>query len=286
MSRPAAAPTKSARRVRAAPYERPEPRQRGEPLRHTAPGWPSDAPVIGADEAGRGPIAGPLVVAACVAPPGWEPPKEMRDSKKMTEAMRERVFDALLADESLHLCAYAASAAKIDADRHILNTTLAGFARCITMAHEASGATRALVDGNRMPGGLPPGVEARTAVSGDDTYACIAAASVVAKVLRDRFVAGEMHRAYPEFGFASHKAYGQGHVESMKTREPCAEHRTYFAPFSWPAGSERPAPRAHLSWGFEREWASAAELREETRGATAGETGAGRPGTPLPPREL
>lgn len=236
----------------AAPYSRRERKT----LDLAAPWWPADALIVGADEAGRGCIAGPLVVAGCVLPPGWRQPVELRDSKKMTEAERERVYEALVADRDVYFCVHTQSAERIDEQRNILASVLGGFARCIEMAARDTGARRALVDGNRMPR-APEGVEVRTVVKGDDAFACIAAASVVAKVTRDRYMAGEVHAAYPEFGFAAHKGYGEQHVERMKREPPCHEHRTYFAPFKAPAGAARPAPRARLSWGAEREWTSA-----------------------------
>lgn len=178
--------------------------------------------VAGVDEAGRGPLAGP-VVAACVILPFGERPAGVRDSKKMTPAQRDRSFDAIQA-EALAIGVGQASPAEID-ERNILRATHLAMRRAIEALPEPPSV--ALVDGLPVPG-LP--VRHIAIVKGDGRSASIAAASVIAKVTRDRLML-EMDSQFPGYGFAEHKGYPTPvHLARLREMGPCPIHRRSFAP--------------------------------------------------------
>lgn len=180
------------------------------------------ARVAGADEAGRGACAGPLVVAACVLPRGRHGEiRGLTDSKLLTAAARERLYVEVTARALAHSVVIVA-AEEIDAfGLHVAN--LAGMRRALSTL--APAADYALTDGFPVPGlGMPT-----TAVwKGDATVACIAAASILAKVTRDRIMT-ELHEQWPQYDFARHKGYvTSAHTEALRTHGPCAQHRRRY----------------------------------------------------------
>lgn len=179
--------------------------------------------VCGLDEAGCGPWAGP-VVAAVVILDRARLPKGINDSKKLPPARRFALFDELQA--SARCAVGIASAARIDRD-NILAARLWAMAkalRTLTIAPEF-----ALVDGNRLPA-LP--CPARAIVAGDALSLSIAAASIVAKVTRDRLME-TLEAEFPGYGFAAHKGYGTPeHAAALALLGPCREHRRSFAPIA------------------------------------------------------
>lgn len=176
--------------------------------------------VCGVDEAGRGPLAGPVAAAAVILPDGFLP-EGLDDSKKLTEKKREALYD-VITEGALAWSVALASEKKIDGV-NILQATFLAMRRAV----EGLGVTPdfVLVDGNRDPKlGLPTA----TLVGGDGKAACIAAASVLAKVTRDRLMR-QYDAAYPGYGFAKHKGYGtKEHYRAILTLGPCAIHRMSF----------------------------------------------------------
>lgn len=179
--------------------------------------------VAGVDEAGRGPLAGPVVCAAVILDP-TRPIAGLDDSKALTEAARERLFPLIQRDALAWRIEFV-GAEEIDGI-NILQATLAGMRRAL--AGLAPAATRALVDGNRLPRDLP--CPARAVVGGDALEPAIMAASILAKVSRDRHMLA-LHARYPRFGFDRHKGYPTPeHLEALRRWGPCPEHRRSFAP--------------------------------------------------------
>lgn len=177
--------------------------------------------VCGIDEAGCGPLAGPVCAAAVILPPEFDLPG-LDDSKKLSEKKRERLFP-LIQDQALAWSVAWASAREID-EINILQ------ARLLAMRRAAAGLglapDLALIDGNRDP--HIPDIPARTIVGGDGKCASIAAASVLAKVSRDRFMV-ELDREYPQYGFARHKGYPTAlHQAAILEHGPCPQHRRSF----------------------------------------------------------
>lgn len=178
--------------------------------------------VAGVDEAGRGPLAGPVVAAAVILNPN-RPIKGLADSKKLSEARREALYEQIFGQ------AYAvgighSSVAEID-QINILQATLLAMQRAI--ADLVCQPTRALIDGNRCPLLTMP---AEAIIGGDGIEEAIMAASIIAKVTRDR----EMHRyenEYPGYGFAQHKGYGTAqHLHALQNLGVLDCHRRSFAP--------------------------------------------------------
>jgi ribonuclease HII len=182
-------------------------------------------PIAGLDEAGRGPLAGPVVAAAVVLDPEAVP-EGLDDSKRLTAAQREILFRDIL-DLATGVAFSAVCADTIDAS-DIRKASLEAMRRA------ASGLTLApkfaLVDGRDIPPGLP--CQATALVKGDRRSQSIAAASVVAKVMRDRIMV-RTGSVYPEYGFEQHKGYGTAAHREAAEREGCAHrlHRRSFAPF-------------------------------------------------------
>ena len=176
--------------------------------------------VCGLDEAGRGPLAGPICAAAVILPEGWEP-EGLNDSKKLSPQKREALYGEITAGALAWSVAFA-SEKEID-EVNILQATFLAMRRALEGLSVKP--DFALVDGNRDPGlGLPT----RCEVKGDGRYACIAAASVLAKVSRDRVMA-EYDAAYPQYGFLRHKGYGtKEHCEALRAFGPCPIHRQSF----------------------------------------------------------
>ncbi len=178
--------------------------------------------VAGADEAGRGACAGPLVVAACILPPGRRGRiEDLDDSKLLTAAVRERLYDEIVR-RAVAYSIVSVPASEIDAyGLHVAN--LAGMRRALgTLRPEAR---YALTDGFPVPG---VGVPATAVWKGDATVACIAAASILAKVTRDAIMT-ELHELWPSYEFAQHKGYvTPGHAAALAEFGPCPEHRRRY----------------------------------------------------------
>ena len=179
--------------------------------------------VAGVDEAGRGPLAGPVVVAAVILDPA-RPIAGLADSKVLPEARREALALAI----RTHALAYAICSVEADEiDRlNILGATLAGMVRALSMLSPRP--LLALVDGNRLPRGLP--CAGRAIVGGDASEPAISAASILAKTVRDARMR-ELDAVHPGYGFARHKGYPtRTHVEALRRLGACVEHRRSFAP--------------------------------------------------------
>jgi ribonuclease HII len=178
--------------------------------------------VAGADEAGRGACAGPLVVAACVLRRGRRGEIEgLADSKLLTPAVRERLYDEIVARSLAHAVVII-PAAEVDAyGLHVAN--LAGMRRAVGLLSPRP--SYALTDGFAVPG---LGVPATAVWKGDVIVGCIAAASILAKVTRDRIMR-ELHDKWPEYEFANHKGYiTPEHSAALDKHGPCAEHRRRY----------------------------------------------------------
>ncbi len=178
------------------------------------------APVCGVDEAGRGPLAGPVCAAAVILPRGLVIPG-LNDSKKLTERRREALYDVITAQALAYGVAFA-SEREID-ELNILQATYLAMNRAIAAMGTAP--ALALIDGNRN-GGIA--VPSRCVVGGDGKCASIAAASVLAKVTRDRYML-ELDARYPGYGFAKHKGYGTAaHYAALREKGPSEVHRRTF----------------------------------------------------------
>ncbi len=178
--------------------------------------------VAGVDEAGRGPLAGPVVVAA-VAFADRRYPDGLNDSKKLTPAQRERLYDAILDRAAVSIA--IASRARIDR-MNILRASLWAMSRAVAGLPERP--DHVLVDGNMQPPGLACACE--TVIGGDRLSVSIAAASIVAKVTRDRLMTA-IGRAFPDYGFERHMGYSTpAHFAALKAYGPCPHHRQSFAP--------------------------------------------------------
>lgn len=178
--------------------------------------------VAGVDEAGRGPLAGPVVAAAVILHPE-RPIAGLDDSKKLNEQTRDALFP-LIRERALAWSIIAISPSEIDRI-NILQATLLGMKRAVESLDPKP--SLALVDGNRPPE-LP--CEVRTIVGGDALEPAISAASILAKVSRDRLML-EMHERYPEYGFDRHKGYPtSAHMRVLEDIGPCEIHRRSFAP--------------------------------------------------------
>lgn len=179
--------------------------------------------IAGVDEAGRGPLAGPVVVAAVILDPA-RPVDGLADSKQLSAKRREYLY-ALIVERALAHSIVRVEAGEIDRI-NILNATLTGMARAL--ATLASAPSFALIDGNRLPKSLP--CPARAIVRGDATEPAISAASILAKVARDRILC-EFDQRWPGYGFARHKGYpSPAHLDALRRLGPCPEHRRSFAP--------------------------------------------------------
>ena len=179
-------------------------------------------PVIaGVDEAGRGPLAGPVVAAAVILPPEVEI-EGLNDSKKLTSARREALF-SVITQTALSYCVSGASVEEIES-LNILQATFLAMRRAVEGLSVP--VDLLLIDGNQMPGGLS--VSARTVVKGDGRSASIAAASILAKVTRDRYMV-QMDTQYPGYGFAQHKGYGtKAHYAVLDQKGLSPLHRPSF----------------------------------------------------------
>lgn len=183
----------------------------------------NEALIAGVDEAGRGPLAGPVVVAAAILDP-TRPIRGLADSKKLS-ALRREILDAQIRAQALAFSIIVVDAAQIDRI-NILQATLLGMSRALQALAPAP--TLALVDGNRLPKSLP--CTARAIINGDATEPAISAASILAKVARDRILCA-LDARHPGYGFAQHKGYPTAaHLSALRRLGPCCEHRRSFAP--------------------------------------------------------
>ena len=177
--------------------------------------------VCGVDEAGRGPLAGPVYAAAVILSPEY-PILGLNDSKKLSEKKREALFD-IIREEAVAYCIASASVEEIE-QYSILNATYLAMSRAVAGLSQTP--ALALIDGNRIPPQLT--VPAKTVVKGDALSESIAAASILAKVSRDRLLV-EMDKQSPQYGFAVHKGYGTAaHTAALKEFGPCPMHRPSF----------------------------------------------------------
>jgi ribonuclease HII len=187
--------------------------------------------IAGVDEAGRGPLAGPVVAAAVILDE-LQPIQGLADSKALSEKRREVLFDEIRA-KALACSIAQASVLEID-QLNILQATMLAMRRAVEGLRLKP--AKVLVDGNRIPVLRIP---AEAIVKGDAKVQAISAASILAKVTRDRLCL-EMHARWPQYGFAVHKGYPTAaHQQALRQHGPCAEHRLSFAPV-------RQALAAHL----------------------------------------
>jgi ribonuclease HII len=184
--------------------------------------WHAPGLVAGVDEAGRGPLAGPVVAAAVILD-DLHPIAGLADSKKLTAARREALFDEIRARA---LCFSIAEASVEEIDRlNILQATLLAMRRAVLGLRLKP--KMVLVDGNRLP---TLDIPAEAIVKGDALVPAISAASILAKVTRDRWCA-ELDAQYPQYGFAGHKGYGTAeHIAALQKHGACPEHRKTFSP--------------------------------------------------------
>jgi len=184
--------------------------------------WDATGLIAGVDEAGRGPLAGPVVAAAVILD-DLKPIKGLADSKQLTARRREKLFDEIRAKA---LCCSVAQASVEEIDRlNILQATLLAMQRAVAGLRLKP--VKVLVDGNRLP---TLDMLAEAIVSGDALVPSISAASILAKVTRDHLL-DELDQRHPAYGFAQHKGYGTArHVQALMTHGPLPEHRHSFAP--------------------------------------------------------
>lgn len=184
--------------------------------------WRPQGLVAGVDEAGRGPLAGPVVACAVILD-DTQPIIGLADSKKLSAAQRERLYDAIVA-KALCVSVGQASVQEID-HLNILQATMLAMQRAVNGLRLKP--RLVLVDGNRLP---VLDCVAQAIVRGDESEPAISAASIVAKVRRDRWCA-TLHEQYPGYGFDAHKGYGtKQHLDALMALGPTPEHRRSFAP--------------------------------------------------------
>lgn len=177
--------------------------------------------VCGVDEAGRGPLAGPVCAAAVILDPNTEL-VGVNDSKKLSEKKREALFDVICSKAVAYSIAFA-SVEEIE-EHNILNATYLAMNRAIDGLK--INADFALIDGNRVPKDIK--IDCQTVVKGDEKSLSIAAASILAKVTRDRLLL-EYDKKYPEYNFAKHKGYGTAeHMDAIRKYGPSEVHRPSF----------------------------------------------------------
>lgn len=179
--------------------------------------------LAGVDEAGRGPLSGPVFAAAVILDPK-KPIAELVDSKKLTAKRREALAQRIKTD-ALAWCIASASTAEID-ELNILHATMLAMQRACAQLPQAP--EFILIDGNRLPPNLT--APAQAVIKGDALVPAISAASILAKTARDA-ACMVMHEHYPQYAFAQHKGYGTKlHMQLLQKHGPCPEHRRSFAP--------------------------------------------------------
>jgi len=184
--------------------------------------WDAPGLIAGVDEAGRGPLAGPVVAAAVILD-DLRPIRGLADSKTLTALQRERLHDQIM---SRALCCSVAQASVEEIDQiNILQATMLAMRRAVEGLRLRP--AKVLVDGNRLP---TLDVLAEAIVKGDARVKAISAASILAKVHRDRLCA-QLHDEFPHYGFAGHKGYGTPeHLAALRAHGACVHHRRSFAP--------------------------------------------------------
>ncbi len=183
--------------------------------------WNSVGIFCGTDEAGRGPLAGDVYAAAVILDP-HDPIEELNDSKKLTEKKREKLYTEII-ERAENYCIAKATIDEIE-EINILNAAMLAMKRAVIGLGQP--VNLVLVDGNRVPPHIP--YECRSVVKGDGLSASIAAASILAKVTRDRYMV-EIAERYPQYGFEKHKGYGTKlHREMLLKYGPCEIHRPSF----------------------------------------------------------
>ena len=184
--------------------------------------WDAPGLTAGVDEAGRGPLMGPVVAAAVILD-DMNPIKGLADSKKLTALQRDRLYDEIRAKA---LCCSIAIATVEEIDQlNILQATMLAMKRAVENLRLKP--HKVLVDGNRLPALQ---MLAEAIVKGDAKVPAISAASILAKVTRDRWC-GEYDLQYPQYGFATHKGYGTAaHLLALRQHGACPQHRKTFAP--------------------------------------------------------
>jgi ribonuclease HII len=181
--------------------------------------------VCGVDEAGRGPLAGPVYAAAVILDPS-RPIEGLRDSKKLTEARRDELAP-IIREQALAWAIAECSHQEIDT-LNILQATMLAMRRAVEQL--ATVPTIALIDGNRCPQFGVTSIRAHAVVEGDDKVHAISAASILAKTARDAALVA-LHEAYPQYAFDQHKGYSTAlHLERLRQHGPCPVHRRSFAP--------------------------------------------------------
>ncbi len=184
--------------------------------------------IAGVDEAGRGPLAGPVVVAAVMFAPGRSPINGLADSKQLTPQRREALYERIV-ERALAWHVVSIEVEVIDRI-NILQATLVGMRQALEGVMQATAGWPCLarIDGNLLPRGLPCPAEAW--IGGDSRDRSIMAASILAKVTRDRFMIA-LHQQWPQYGFAEHKGYATpAHLAALTQHGPCLHHRRSFAP--------------------------------------------------------
>jgi ribonuclease HII len=184
--------------------------------------WDPAGLMAGVDEAGRGPLAGPVVAAAVILDE-LSPIVGLADSKKLTALRREKLYDEIRARA---LCCSIALATVEEIDRlNILQATLLAMKRAVEGLRLRP--VKVMVDGNQLP---TLHILSEAIVKGDTLIPSISAASILAKVYRDRWC-DEFHNEYPQYGFAGHKGYGTAeHLAALRIHGACPQHRRSFAP--------------------------------------------------------
>lgn len=184
--------------------------------------WDMPGLIAGVDEAGRGPLAGPVVAAAVILD-DRNPIQGLADSKVLSARRREQLYDEIRAKA---LCCSIAQASVQEIETlNILQATLLAMQRAVEGLRLKP--SKVLVDGNRLP---VLSMVAEAIVKGDSKVPAISAASILAKVTRDRWCA-ELDAQYPQYGFAGHKGYGTAeHLAALQAHGACPEHRKTFAP--------------------------------------------------------
>lgn len=188
--------------------------------------------IAGVDEAGRGPLAGPVVVAAVVLGPGRTPINGLNDSKQLNEGRREALYQRIV-ERAVAWHVVAVEVGEIDRI-NIFQATMLGMRLALEGVAHATELAR--IDGNALPRGLPCPAEAW--IGGDARDRAIMAASILAKVTRDRAMVA-LHEQWPQYGFATHKGYSTpAHLAALTAHGPCPQHRRSFAPVRAALGME------------------------------------------------
>ena len=199
--------------------------------------------IAGVDEAGRGPLAGPVVVAAVVLGPGRTPVNGLADSKQLCANRREALY-ARIIDKAVAWHVVRVEVEEIDRI-NIYQATMLGMRLAVEGVRHAAELAR--IDGNALPRGLPCPAEAW--IGGDARDRAIMAASILAKVTRDRAMVA-LHQQFPQYGFAEHKGYSTpAHLAALATHGPCPHHRRSFAPVRAALGEAAGVPVAVEAFG-------------------------------------